>query len=444
MTRKRIGIAALVILVLAVGGLLGGIFSDSPSDRPQPAPPAAAAADQALAGFSLGDTEGLVAQLQGELQQNPKDAQNLALLGLAYQQLARETGDPSYYTKSQGVLDQALVIVPNDLLATSGLGSLALARHQFQDALALGEKAKEISPTTARNYGVIGDALVELGRYRQGFEMFDRMAALKPGLAAYSRVSYARELLGDHEGATEAMKLALDAARGAKEPYAWTLWQLGKLSWAIGDVDRAGSYYQQSLDVFPGYVYALDALAQVEAARGNTDRAIGLASRAVETIPLPQFVTDLGDLYHVAGNDALAQRQYDLMDAIHQLFVANGAKVDLETSVYYSDHRIRLPEALELAKLALRDRPGIYADDAMAWALVKNDRCQEALPFSESSLRLGTRDANLYFHRGMLERCLGNDRVARGWFQRALDLNPHFSLLWAPVAQEAVANEARS
>ena len=176
-----------------------------------------------------------MAQLQGELQQNPKDAKNLALLGLAYQQLARETGDPCYYTKSQGVLDQALVIVPNDLLATSGLGSLALARHQFQDALALGEKAKEISPTTARNYGVIGDALVELGRYRQGFDMFDRMAALKPGLAAYSRVSYARELLGDHEGAIGAMKLSLDAARGAKEPYAWTLWQLGKLSWAVGD-----------------------------------------------------------------------------------------------------------------------------------------------------------------------------------------------------------------
>ena len=379
MTRKRIGIAAAAILVLAVGGLLGGIFSDSPSDKPQPAPPAAAAADQALAGFSLGDTEGLVAQLQGELQQNPKDAKNLALLGLAYQQLARETGDPSYYTKSQGVLDQALVIVPNDLLATSGLGSLALARHQFQDALALGEKAKEISPTTARNYGVIGDALVELGRYRQGFDMFDRMAALKPGLAAYSRVSYARELLGDHEGAIGAMKLALDAARGAKEPYAWTLWQLGKLSWAVGDLDQAGSYYQQSLDVFPGYVYALDALAQVEAARRHIDRAIELSSRAVETIPLPQFVTDLGDLYRVAGNDALAQRQYDLMDAIHQLFVANGAKVDLETSVYYSDHRIRLPEALELAKLALRDRPGIYADDAMAWALVQNDRCEEAL-----------------------------------------------------------------
>ena len=30
MTRKRIGIAAAAILVLAVGGLLGGIFSDSP------------------------------------------------------------------------------------------------------------------------------------------------------------------------------------------------------------------------------------------------------------------------------------------------------------------------------------------------------------------------------------------------------------------------------
>jgi hypothetical protein len=35
----------------------------------------------------------------------------------------------------------------------------------------------------------------------------------------------------------------------------------------------------------------------------------------------------------------------------------------------------------------------------------------------------------------MSERCLGHGVQARRWFRRALDLNPRFSLLWAPVAR---------
>ena len=85
-------------------------------------------------------------QLQDVVRENPADTKSLSLLGLAYQQLARETGDPAYYTKSEGVLDRALALEPLDLLATSGLGSLALARHEFRDALSLGLKATEISP----------------------------------------------------------------------------------------------------------------------------------------------------------------------------------------------------------------------------------------------------------------------------------------------------------
>ena len=35
----------------------------------------------------------------------------------------------------------------------------------------------------------------------------------------------------------------------------------------------------------------------------------------------------------------------------------------------------------------------------------------------------------------MIERCLGHNAEARVWFKRALALNPHFSVLWAPVAR---------
>ncbi|MGI8422224.1 MAG: tetratricopeptide repeat protein, partial [Gaiellaceae bacterium] len=85
------------------------------------------------------------------------------------------------------------------------------------------------------------------------------------------------------------------------------------------------------------------------------------------------------------------------------------------------------------------ERPSVYGDDVLAWALERNGRCGEALHYSQRALRLGSLNALAFFHRGEIERCLGHDTVARTWFSRALALNPHFSVLWAPVARKALA-----
>jgi tetratricopeptide (TPR) repeat protein len=431
--RIRLALALGAAALVAGGLLLGGLFRDSRGAVPAPPPEAAAGALENELGTA--DTASLVRTLQAALRRNPRDVHSYDLLGLAYQQRARETGDPAYYPKSEGVLRRALALSPNDLLATSGLGSLALSRHRFREALALGRRAVALSPTTARSYGVVGDALVELGRYREAFAAFDRLARLRPGLAAYARVSYARELRGDYSGAAAAMRLAVDAAVDEPEPLAWTHVQLGKLYWSHGRLASAARQYHAALDAYQGYVYALDALAQVEAARGRFAQAIRLERRAVQTIPLPQFVTTLGDLEHVTGHERLARRQYALIGVIQRLLATNGVKTDLETALFDVDHGVRLGRTLALARIARRERPSIDGDDVLAWALARTGHCGEALRFSERALRLGTRDAPKDFHRGMIERCLGHDAQARLWFRRTLDLNPHFSLLWAPVAR---------
>jgi tetratricopeptide (TPR) repeat protein len=434
-TRARVAAAGAAVVLAAAALLLGSAFRDSSAAAP---PPPAGAADRFQAGFALGDTSALVASLQQELRSHPRDAHAWALLGLAYQQRAREVADPSYYPKSEGALRRALRLAQNDLVATSGLASLALSRHRFREALGLARQAHALSPSTAQTYGLLGDAELELGRYRQAFADFDRLASLKPSLAAYSRVSYARELLGRPSEAIAAMQQALDAATGEAEPTAWTRVQLGKLYWSTGRLGAAAAQYRAALAVFPGYVHALDALAQVEGAGGRLGHAIALERRAVAETPLPQLVGYLGDLYAAAGRPGLARHQYALIDVIGRLFVANGVKTDLETALFRTDHGIRLRETLDLARLARNERPSIDGDDVLAWTLERNGRCGEALRYSKLALRLGTKDALKLFHRGMIERCLGKTAAGNAYLRRALALNPHFSLLWAPVARRAV------
>jgi tetratricopeptide (TPR) repeat protein len=427
-------------VLAATAALLGGALRDSHSGGAQAAPAAATRTGAAVGenGFATGNTAAMVTDLQAQLRANPRDAHGYALLGLAYQQRARETGDPTYYTRSDGALHRALALSPGDLLATGGLGSLALSRHRFREALAIGRQTLRLSPGTARTYGVIGDALVELGRYGEAFRAFDTMARLKPSLAAYARVSYARELLGRPQAAIPAMRLAVDAAADQPEATAWSRVQLGKLYWSTGRLRQAAQQYRAALGAFPGYVYALDALAQVEGARGRLGRAITLENQAVEAIPLPQFVSQLGDLYRTRGDRVQARRQYSLIGVIQRLLVANGVRTDLETALFDVDHGIRPAHALALARRARAARPSIDGDDVLAWALARTGHCDEALGYSKRALRLGTLDALKLFHRGMIERCLGNTTAARAYLSHALALNPHFSLLWAPVAREAL------
>ncbi len=425
--------AAIAATVFLLGGAL------APAHEAKPSPPASPAdvlfPERMPVSLAGKDTPGQIAALQQALRRNDGNVRALESLGFAYQQRARETADPSYYPKSEGVLRRALALAPGDNLAVAGLGSLALSRHRFRDALVLGRRAVRDAPYSGRNWGVVGDALIELGRYPRAFKAFDTMVRVDPGLAAYARISYARELLGDQRVAAEMMRRAVVESNYQREPFAWTSVQLGKLFWSQGRIGAAAQQYRRALAIFPGYVYALDALAQVEGARGHLRRAIALERGVVDRTPLPQFVTTLGDLYAIAEQPVAARRQYALMDVIARLLRANGVKTDLELALFDVDHGIRTSGALRLARASYRDRPSIDGDDVLGWALARNGHCGEARHYSVRALRLGTRDALKYFHRGMIERCLGNRSAARVWLRRSLRQNAHFSVIWAPVAR---------
>ena len=422
-----VGLATVVALF---GGVLGGSRAGEMVARSQP--PTA----EQLDGFAPpGNTEAYVAQLEQRVASNGRDAQGFVLLGLAYQQRARETGDPGYYPRSEEALRRSLALDPRSGLAITGLAALAASRHRFEDARALAKRAIRLDPRSAENYGILGDSLVELGRYREAFARFDRMISLKPSLGSYSRVSYARELLGRPAAAIAAMKLAVEAGAGTGEPAAWALVQLGNLYFDTGRPAAAAHRYHDALVRFPGYVHAQAALGKVAAARGHYAAAARRYRGAVAKLPLPQYESALGDVLQLEHRPQAAAQPYAVVDATERILRANGVRTELETALFDLDHGRPVRAALVRAREAYRERKSIDGDDVLAWALYKNGRCGQALAHSRRALRLGTPDALKIFHRGMIELCLGRSADARASFRRALAINPHFSLLYAPVAR---------
>jgi len=417
------GIAAIAAMFF--GGVLGEL---STAGKP--------AASPARATLKAAQGSG-IAILERRVERSPSDGAALVELGLAYQQRARETADPSDYGRAEAALRRGLRSGGDRYLATTGLAAVAASRHDFEEAVDLARRAIRIDPDAEAAYGILGDGLVELGRYDEGFAAFDRMAARGAGLPVLTRVSYARELLGRREQAIAAMRMAVETASTGMSA-AWTLVQLGNLEFDGNRLQAAEAAYRQALAVVPGYPYAKAALARIEATRGHFGDAVRRYREVVARMPLPQHAIALGDTLVAAGREAEARETYRLVAAIDRLLRANGVRTELETALFDLDHGRHLGDALARARQAHAQAPSIHAEDVLAWALLKNHRCEDARVHSIRSLRLGTRDGLKLFHRGMIERCLGRPEAARSFFARALTVNRHFSLLYAPVAREAI------
>jgi hypothetical protein len=189
----------------------------------------------------------------------------------------------------------------------------------------------------------------------------------------------------------------------------------------------------------PDYVFAEEQLARIEAGEGRLRAAIARVRRASEAVPLPQLVSLYADLLARAGRERESRVQVRTVAAIDRLLAAGGINTDLESVVFDADHLRRTDTLVTRARAARTARPSVYGDDALAWALARTGRCVEARSWSVRSLRLGTRDPLLAFHRAYVERCLGNGADARAWARRAVGANPQFSVRWARLARRLAA-----
>jgi len=422
------------LAVAALFGVLLGRFIWAGSDGP-PVPSPGVSADRS--------TEARVASLQERLGTTPADPRLLTDLGAAYLARARETADPGFFARAGQVLDRSDGMAPNQPRTLIAQGLLALALHDFARALDLGRRAHDLQPEAADPLGVVVDAHVELGQYPEAAAAAQQMVDRRPSLASLSRVSYLRELNGDQAGAMTAMTQAVTAGSSSPDDLAYVRTLLGDLRLGEGDLDAADATYARALEDRPGYELAEVGRARVAAARGDLAAAAAILEPAVTRLPVASSVALLGDVYTALGREADGTAQYDLVRRIIQLERAGGVAVDLELARFEADHAgdpgADPSATVQEARVALAQRPTIYAEDALGWALRQAGQAEEALAHALGAVRLGTRDAVLWWHLARVEADLGLADDARGHLTTAFSINPSLSVRDVPAARALAA-----
>jgi tetratricopeptide (TPR) repeat protein len=386
-------------------------------------------------------TDNHITYYQRLLQRNPVNSRAYFGLGDALIRKARETGDPSYFNRAEDALKKSLEINPNNAGAMRHLAYVFYSRHEFEPAAVHATKAIEMDAADGDSYGILGDALMETGEYKKAENAYQKMMQLEESLYSYARRAGLKSVRGDGSGAMADLEHAVAAGKAAKQPaesIAWAEWQLGSDHFNLGKLEKAEAFYRQSLATYPNYYRASAGMAQVRVAQKRYDEAIDLYRKAIAILPMPEYVAALADVYSKIGKSDEARKQYELVEYIGQLSALNKALYNRELAYFYADHDIKLEQGLELAQRELDYRRDIYAYDVVAWNLFKNGKAEEAREAVSQALKLGTQDAKLHYHAGMIYQRVGEKEKAREHLRRALSINPQFHIFFADNAKRTL------
>jgi tetratricopeptide (TPR) repeat protein len=309
------------------------------------------------------------------------------------------------------------------------MASLSNARHDFSASVRWAGRAIKLNPYNASPYGLLGDAVFELGRYAAADRAYQKMIDLRPNLASYVRASYALQFKGQTQRAVQAMKQALKSAGPVGESPAWIRHQLGDIYFGIGMLKETARQNKIGMRLAPGYVPPRVGLAEVAIARGRLNKATHIVEVSARRLPSLEYLIKLGDLYRATGRDEKADEQYRAVARRLALYRSNGVLPDVDFIHFYADHSLRTRKALEEARFVYRNRPTGAAADALAWILHKQGESHTAWRYAKQALQSPVADGSFYLHAGLIAAGLGKRSLSETYLQTARERSRDLSIL---------------
>lgn len=378
------------------------------------------------------NTKQVITGLLSTLKMNPENHKAKLQLAEAYMQEARVTGNHPYYDMAAlQLLNEVLNKEPENFEALCCKSSVYLSQHHFADALAIAKEAQEVNPDAAFVYGLLTDANVELGYYKDAVEMADKMVSIRPDLKSYSRVSYLREIYGDYKGSIEAMKQAVTAGYPGLEQTEWARVTLGHLYENTGDLLNAEMQYQIALQDRPDYPFAYAGLGRIAKAKKNYLMAASYMEKAKKIIREYSFSDELTDLYRLSNQPARAK--INAQEVITMLVGDAESANQNENIGHYADRELayaylktnELDKALEHAEIEYKRRPeNIDVCETLAWVHYKRGEFAEANKLINTALRTHSNNPVLLCRAGLIKFKSGETANGIIFVKKSFQINP--------------------
>ena len=365
-----------------------------------------------------------VSVLQQKIESNSSDTRSMIALAAIYIQEGRTTENFSYYNAAaMKLVDNVLAIDANNFEALTFKSTILLSKHQFEEARKIAEQARQLYPQNAYVYGLIIDASVELGKYKDALEAADKMIAIRPDIRSYARIAYLREIHGDLPGAIEAMTLAIDAGMPGDEQTEWCRYQLGKLYEKTGNLKEAEMNYMITLKNRENYPYGLIGLAGLAVVQKNFDKALTLYMQA-DTLSNNHIVKEgIAEVYQQTGEEQKAKYMaQEVLAHVKELSVTGNE--DLEMAHAY----LGLEDYDEAMKYAMKEyarRPAnIEVNEVIAIICYQKDDYENAFKYINTAMATNSKNPELLGYAGLIYFKAGKKVEAKKLLTEAIKKHP--------------------
>jgi tetratricopeptide (TPR) repeat protein len=386
--------------------------------------------------------DALVTFYERQSKVDPADQITLRMLAAQYMQRFRERYDLTDVTRAAAAARRSLVLQPQgNTAAHMTLGSTQLAYHDFPNALQSERAALAGEPFNRNSQAQVASVLMELGRYGEARSELTRIvddAHQEDPTVDAVRARY-DEMTGRLDEARVYIQRAIKTTDAIIDDTAydrsWFHMRAGQLAFDAGDPRAAESEFTSALQLYPDNAMALLFQAKMLRAQGRWRETLAAASRSADLYPLPQALGYEADAQRALGMTAQARATDALIGAEERLFDSQGIN-DRLLANYYAQRAVHLDTALRAALSDYRKRGDeVYADDTLAWTLARLGRWHEARRYAVMATRLGTQDAEVQYHAGVIALHAGATVEGRRRLRAALQLNPQFDPFEAPRAR---------
>ncbi len=404
------------------------------------------------------ETSAEIERLAESVEANPKSIDARMEIAAAYLSLFDRSGDLGHVVLAESAAYHALEI-DNRHVPGLNLMSRALAfEGRFTDVLFVQNWSIVVDIENAQSWELLGDAFMELGKYRNADSSYNQMMQLDDGFHSRVRLAARDFDIGDVDSAAERLSQAISAAGAGGAPasesgrgisgrdmaLAYDL--LARMSLARGDLKKSLDAADASLGALPGFVDAL----VVKAAALRCSREFSAARTLLESsIDASRQNGGLLDAIDVAGAPSLKlktelARVYrdcrwrhrskplvrELTKDYERLYALYPNALRRDYAWFLLEWDIDPKKALALATEESRDRKDVNSYNCLARAYYQNGMTELAWSVVSFALRKGTNRPEILYNAALIAKALGNTDKYETFSERVRQINPNYERIY--------------